>query len=403
MPKTVVIDEHEGREAGSTLREILAVLRTVGPAVSSLGGRGGGGGSLGTVVNAAASLGGKGGSATDLLKLFQQVGGKGGAGGELGAILGRAGGALGGEAGGIARLFAGAGGAGGAGAAAGAGASGLAAVAGPIGLAVMVGKMAVDDMAAKFRFAGEAAKFMGTEARALASNDTLGMFKAASDKAVSGLERLGEVSPAAKIAAEGLKAATTVVDEFKSTVDAFVTRGKQLQGYSADIAGANADAEVKRLLGDIAEAQRFEKQYSSLTNSQVDMEQAFTRALAPLKEAVLNVMSKIAEKITTLLEALEPILTALAEVLGFFLEVAATPFIALLELLADAAKAVYSWLHWGAEWESKRKKHEDLVNQVSEAIFGIGSNGTSHFPRPGTPDQREVDAAQRMNIPLFAQ
>ncbi len=398
--KVILIDDSEDNKAVvPLLREIRDGIKSLGSASTGPAGGAGagskGGDAVSSVMSAARLLGGKGSS--DIAKLFAQFAG-GGGGGQIGQLLGQVGG---GQAAGLARMFAGLGGAGGAaGGAAGAGAAaggvgalgGLAAAAGPIGAAFAVAHLAAEDVSAKFRAVGEAAKFVGTEMRALAKNDTLGMFNAASEKAVSGLEKVGQFAPAAKVGAEGLKAATTIVNEFTATVEAFVQRGRELSKYNGELAAANAKARTANVLADVEESRKLGPALAKLTDAQSRSEQAFREALAPIKEILVDLLASATEVAADFIGVVKPGVKFIAELLKAIIEILKkmNP----LGPVADGVAAIRKW------FDGQKPESPGGLNSLMEQLLQVDTESGS--PNAATAKTNDQKFAQTAMTPLFS-
>jgi hypothetical protein len=393
--KVILIDDSDdNRAVVPLLREIRDGIKSLGSASAGPAGSKGGD-AVGSVMSAAKLLGGKGGSG-DVAKLIAQFAG-GGGGGQIGALVGRLGG---GQAAGLARMFAGmgggaAGGAAGAGAGAAAGGAGalggLAAAAGPVGVMFAAAHLAAEGVSAKFRAVGEAAKFVGTEMRAMASNDHMGMFKAASDKAVSGLEKIGEYAPAWKVAAEGLKTATTVVNEFAATVDAFVKRGQELSKYNGELAAAGAKARNAEVLADVEESRRLGPALARLTDAQSRSELAFREALAPFKEILVDLLASVTEVAADFIGVVKPGVKFIADLLKAIIEILKkmNP----LGPVEDGIAAIRK------RFEGEQPQTSGQLNPLIEQLLQVDTGGGSS--NAATAKANEQSFTQTASMPLF--
>jgi hypothetical protein len=118
----------------------------------------------------------------------------------------------------------------------------------------------------------------------------------------------------ATIPGVGLPAAAALL-VFKDTVgqahavlSAFAQRGRELAGYSGQIAGAAAMQDVNRTLADIKEAQRFGDQYGKVIEAQTRFEGTLKAGLNPIKEWLLDRLPEWLDKILELLIKMAEIL-----------------------------------------------------------------------------------------------
>ncbi len=98
--------------------------------------------------------------------------------------------------------------------------------------------------------------------------------------AAAGLARLG---PAGAAAGAALKVLSVGIEATKATIDALVNRGRELAGFNAQLAGASATADVRKLQADMGEAQRIGPQLAKLIDTQSKTEATFQRLLEPIK------------------------------------------------------------------------------------------------------------------------
>ena len=143
------------------------------------------------------------------------------------------------------------------------------------------------------------AERLGDVGSRLAKNDNLGALTSAADGAAAALGKIPIVGQAME--AE-LKAATAVVRAFFDVTQAFVDRGKELQGYSADLSASNARADINKIFQDMREAQELGPEIARLQDGQVQFENAMRELLLPMKRAMLEVMIPIMEKLPTIAE-----------------------------------------------------------------------------------------------------
>jgi hypothetical protein len=316
------------------------------------------------------------------------AGGAGG-GGEAGAAAAAAGEA--GEGAGVGAAAAGAG----EGAAAAAGMAEVAAAAGPAAIAILGVEISAEQVIKATDRFRDGVQFAGAEARRVAGNDYLGALADGSEKAAKELEKHGV---AGKVAASEIRAATAVVTEFSKTVDAFVRRGRELAAYDARLAAANAQADVRKLESDIAEARALGDSVGRLTESQSRIEANFRELLLPLKELLAEILADVAEgvaDITELLTAFRPLIQAGTQVVKFVEQAAASEVFAVIRLLDSVLNS--SWIKKLVG--SPQQKDVAALNAIMREFLDAGD----HLPGGLTvPDPIALDAQNKIGLPLLA-
>ena len=139
---------------------------------------------------------------------------------------------------------------------------------------------------AGFRAGGAAAAGFAGNAALPALNNAIGV-------AAQGLSMLG---PYGMAAGAGLQAVGSAAMAVKQTLDAFVARGKELIPFSGEIASSAARADVRRLQGDIREAQQLGPQFARLIEAQSKTEATIQRLLEPLKAFFLDRLADFLER-----------------------------------------------------------------------------------------------------------
>lgn len=140
--------------------------------------------------------------------------------------------------------------------------------------------------------AADAVEGMGNQAARFAANDHLGMFNAAVDGAKDTLREIPIVGE--KYAAQ-LSLAVAPIKAFTTAVSGFVARGKELSGFSGQLASANARADVRALQGDIREAKELGPALARLTEVESRATEELRALLLPIKENVVKFLAMIAE------------------------------------------------------------------------------------------------------------
>lgn len=211
-------------------------------------------------------------------------GGKEAEGGALQKLLGQlGGGGLGKALGGIGGLT---GEAGAAGVAGGAGAAlGVAAAAAPYVALVAVGAKVLTD---SFNRVAKAANQIGDDAAGLVMNQMPDLRAKVDDAA----DALGDTIPIlGGVAAAGIKAANAIASIPEKLDAAFIARAKQLEGLNANIAGAEARADVRALRADIREANELGQGMGRLVDAQSRIDTTIRDLLLPIKKFVLEVLA----------------------------------------------------------------------------------------------------------------
>lgn len=164
---------------------------------------------------------------------------------------------------------------------AGSGASG-----GPAG-AVQAG---FDQIGGALKRLGEGAVWASEGIKRLAANDNVGALAHAADGAASMLGKIPVVGGALEGSIKGLTAAFTAVNDAAAS---FVARGKELSKYDANLAGANAMANVENLLADIKEAQTLGPALGRLTSEYTRFQNELRELLLPIKEILISSLTEI--------------------------------------------------------------------------------------------------------------
>ena len=168
--------------------------------------------------------------------------------------------------------------------------------AGPLAIAEVVAQV----VASGFKMASSAVKLFGEVAVKAAGNDGIGILTTGLNAAS---ESLGKIPIVGQVFAAGLDLATAGLNTFQSVLKAFTARGRELARYNPRIAMAAATADVRKIFADIREANAGADKYAKLILKQQDIEEKFQRALQPFKDAVMDVLLKMAPT----LEVLAPI------------------------------------------------------------------------------------------------
>jgi len=249
--------------------------------------------------------------------------------------------------------------------------------AGPVGMAAAAAAMVVDVAAGKIADGVKALekgiRTAGQGIQQFAGNDHIGMLETATDAAAAGLEKIPVVG---QIWAAELQLATSVVTTFADVMDSFVQRGQQLARLDSSLAYANADADVKRLLADIEEADKLGKDMARITESQVDMEILMREILMPLKQALTAGVADFADAFKELMEAIRPLIepsiavakvVVQADMAGLLYVIRTMVF--LLEMANAPGKLMKHLM--GTEDKEKKAKDDDELNSIMSEFLGL--------------------------------
>lgn len=92
-----------------------------------------------------------------------------------------------------------------------------------------------------------------------------------------------------------------VAKSFTTVVDAFVERGRELQGLSGGLAASYATSDVRMLLMDIKEANRLDAAgLSRINDATTDLTIELRELLLPIKEHLVNTLAQLLERLLSL-------------------------------------------------------------------------------------------------------
>ncbi len=303
--------------------------------------------------------------------------------------------AAGGAAAGGGGALAAAGGAGGGGAMAGLGtaATGAAAALGPMAAAFVAAQASADVAAKGLAAAGQAAEYVGKQARQVVNDDAFGLLSDRAELAAKGLDAVSDLSPAAKVAAAGLRTATAVVNEFRETVNAVVQRGRELSKYSGELASANARADVRKLERDIAEAQALGESVGRLTDSQSRLDSTFREIMLPIKSMLADILADVVEPVADIAAIIKPFVVQLIEFLKSILSAirALNPANRLKDAISGGRKLI------------EGDDGDGTLNKIMERFLdadGLGAQ-VGLTPAASRAAARDEGFAQTVGSPLF--
>lgn len=285
-------------------------------------------------------------------KLKGLVSGEGAAGAGVGA-----GAAAGGEA--AAGLAEGA-------AAAGASLAGLASVAAPLAAAYLAADYAAGKMADRLGQAERGIRRMGDMAVAVAGNDGLGLVQTASEGVAQALE---QVPVAGQVWAAEIRLMTGTAETANKVFRSFIDRGKELQGYNAQLAVANANARVREILADQREAAQIGESVGRLTDNMSQVSTDLRDTFLPIKELGTEVLaggSDIIRELSEFLKVVRPIIKVQADAAKFWLKMENAGAVQLIEL---AVKVFGSTAL--LEWLNITKENKPTNEQLNSILSGL--------------------------------
>ena len=181
----------------------------------------------------------------------------------------------------------------------------------------------------------------------------------------------------------------------KSLVDSFLERARELQGYSQDIAAAQAQSEVRSMMMDIQEAQELGPALSSMVKAQSDLDATFRELMLPIKKFVAEVLASLMNRMVNGVDELQSLLAGGNEA---------------VKVVGDAIVQAISleWTKAGETLESlpdrvakamadALKKKEDPAGLMDQILKMSEATGVMT-----TPDPQYSDSQMRLNIPAFS-
>jgi len=206
--------------------------------------------------------------------------------------------------------------------------------------------------------AGQVADELAGVAQRIANNDVGSLLAGTANTVADGLMQIP--GPAGAVGA-GLKVVTAAATAYAEVTEALVQRGRELMGYNADLAAANAMANVKRMEADMKEAESIGKDTGRLTENQADISANLRELILPIKELLVEVMADISEGVKTATEIAKP----LGVVLKWMLKVVFALPIGAIKAFAK----VMEWLNKKfAGGEDDEPKEGDL-NSLMRSLF----------------------------------
>lgn len=206
--------------------------------------------------------------------------------------------------------------------------------------------------------------------------------------AANALKALG---PYGIAAAAALGVSVAAIGAFNIAVDAATRRAQELEKYNAQIAAANAKAEVRRLNADIRESQTMGKDYARLVDAQSRSEESMRQAFMPLQMAFVEALAGVQEEIADLMEEARPVLKEFAKLSGAILKGGAKLATIPIKLLIQVLEAVNRW--FGLQ-DANDEPIPDTLIEVKKALDNI------MMMRSGlSPEGKEMDANNAKAMP----
>lgn len=224
---------------------------------------------------------------------------------------------------------------------AGAGKGAMAAAGGPVGLAAAAVGVAEEIKKKITQAPIDGINALADAAKMAAGNDGMGLFKKGAEAATGALEK---IPVAGEAIALPFKVATAAATALADVAGVFVARGRALSGYSGELAGSAARADVADLTADIREAQVLGPDTARLMDTMTDLNQMVREGLLPIKQIVVEVL---AGTLTDVKEAARGVLAILAQPSNFIpkgLREWAERVLKALEGGADPDTLIQDWL-----------------------------------------------------------
>jgi hypothetical protein len=148
---------------------------------------------------------------------------------------------------------------------------------------------AFDFLASGVKLARDDIRLMGDMASRVAANDGLGAVLKAGDHLASGIE--STVPIIGKFAGELVRSQLEIVNAYRTAVNSFVERGKELQQYSPALSVAGTRANLRGTLGDIREARELGPQLARMIDLQSRAESEMRQLILPIKDLLIRMLN----------------------------------------------------------------------------------------------------------------
>lgn len=152
-----------------------------------------------------------------------------------------------------------------------------------------------------------------------------------------------------------------VVRAFGTVVEAFVSRGRELSGYSGGLAASYAVSDVRRLMADINEAQRLDSAgLSRLNDASTDLEMLLREMLLPIKELIVGYLADAMEYLVKVAESIPDWWNQFMD----FSEKSLSPIINLLQMQLEYFQKGSRVFFDKEFWEMLKKSHFDALRMA---------------------------------------
>ncbi len=233
-------------------------------------------------------------------------------------------------------------------------------IAGPLALVTAGSKI----MESFYRSVQDTTRQMTAVATSIAGNDGIG----AVTGAIEGGSR--QVTSKIPILGDALQAQvemyTGFLKAFDQVTEAFKRRGEELRRFDSNIAGASANAQVTKLLGDMNEAQKLGNEYAAIIREKAELQAEFQQALIPIKAAIMQTMIPILRAANDQLKLYNEI----AERIGRDVKRGTEAVIALAQLSPAGAAVIEIGKNVQKmreeQEEEKRKKDREMMRNLFE-------------------------------------
>lgn len=186
--------------------------------------------------------------------------------------------------------------------------------AGTVGLALDVGEMAGSLATAPIKMFSKAVDTAGQAASKLAGNDGLGALTTVADGVA---DTLGGIPIAGQFFQASIKAVTGGLNMFKSVIDSFAGRAKELSGLNPLLAQAVAETEVQKFFADMREANANQEEYRDLIYAQAKLDRQWQDAITDIKKQLVPYLVKGATFMTGMVKIIPAVLKKLMDILSF--------------------------------------------------------------------------------------
>lgn len=255
----------------------------------------------------------------------------------------------------------------------------IAAAAGPAAAAMLIVDQATKAVVGGLGKMERAVDATGKGLAQLAAGDGAGAVTTAFQSVTSAMDEAG---PILKILSAEMKLAVAPVRAMGAVASAFVNRAKEIGIYDSRIAGANDQAELRRTLADIKEAQTLGKDLARVTNAESHMEVAARDALLPVRQLLVKITAGVEERIAGILERVVPIIEKIGEVADFWYRNGPKQAIEAAEAVEKGLTDIYDQVAEMLGIEKKKQTDVDVdlmkqvLNMANEPAMPIMTDGT---------------------------